>query len=676
MENKVEADAAGLAHAETAPSSPDLFGSLTVGHVVGLGQSNCRLQPHDQLGDLADALASSGRTAMAVVDNSDDGKLVSLVTANDVMRAYFEGMPPSMCLSDWWASGSARAPPEFLHRLVVRPWTLLTEAAEKMVANALAGDCACHHAVIQGESGQLYGVVSSHDLVRALCHGEEAVEGQQVEEISTKLTVRDVMKTKERVFTCLPSSTMRDALKILLVTQQNSVLVVDAAGTSAFGFITTRDVVKAFADATPNHITIEDWLCERVASVDRTIPSDARLADAAVKLSYWDVDHLVVVHPGSREAVGVLSSLDVLLRTKPNLPFLCPMPLWIGPTVAEVLTQHKHLTDICPRGATLGTVAELLIRSGRTATIIELGGEGLQLGLLTENDIVRAFADCRRRNDAVEGWMVSSEPQHVKVPLQLQVEPATSLMEAASLMLSVAEPGRTCHHLVVKELPGDWLGVFSALDVARALHGLPSELDVARLGADDASVGMVMKPLGCIPTCLPTDTIRFALSTLDISGQNAVLVEDKADKVLGLITPRCALEALVGAVPYDTTVGDWMRMRKMPEAPREVVLGTRLADAATIMTTHGLHHLLVVEHLGEAPVGVLSALDLVRGVVSMNSRCPFVSLGWLWRHSGAASASATGSKDVRLKGRYKRPASPAADDADVSSPVHNKPRNE
>jgi len=388
------------------------------------------------------------------------------------------------------------------------------------------------------------------------------------------------------------------------------------------------------------------------------------------------VDHLVVVHPGGREAIGVLSSLDVLLRTRPHLPFLRPMPVWAGPTVADVLRQHEHLTEIYPQGTTLGEAAELLARSGRTATIVELDSEGLQLGLLTENDIVRAFVDCRRRKDAIKGWLIATEPQHTTLPIQLQVPPSTSLMEAASLMLSAAEPGRSCHHLVVKDLPGDWLGVFSALDVARALHGLPTELDVAKTGADDTTVGMVMKPLDSVPKCEPTDTVRFALSTLDISGQNAVLVEDKIGRVLGLVTPRCALQALAQAVPYDCTVADWMRLRKTPEGPREVVLGTRLADAATIMTTHSLHHLLVVEHLGEMPVGILSSLDLVRGIVSMTSRCPFVSLGWLWRSRGPTSFSQQSGKHARLKEGHKRPGSPAVDDAEAASPAHSMPRIE
>jgi len=256
------------------------------------------------------------------------------------------------------------------------------------------------------------------------------------------------------------------------------------------------------------------------------------------------------------------------------------------------------------------------------------------------------------------------------VPQYMQVPPSMPLSDAAWIMCRAAEPGRTCHHLVVRAVTGGRLGVFSALDVTRALHGLPTELDVAKAGADGTTVDAVMKLVAAVPRCKPEDTIREALGTLDLFCQNASLVVD-GDDVLGLITPRCALQALAAGVPRDLSVGAWMRTRHTPDVPREVPRGTSIKEAAAIMTTHSLHHLLVVDLPSTKPVGVLSALDLARAVVSMNYHCPFVSLGWLRRMNVPTSFSLLAPTDA-LKGSSsrKRPAMGLAADA----PDGSRPR--
>mmetsp|Transcript_60315 Transcript_60315/g.152717 ORF Transcript_60315/g.152717 Transcript_60315/m.152717 type:complete len:680 (+) Transcript_60315:52-2091(+) len=677
MESRVEAETSCFPHVEPEASSSverseagseeDVFGKLTVGQLVHPGEVGCRLRPQDGLGDLAEALAATGRTAMAVVDDQDGGSVVGMVTVNDVMRAYFEGTPPQTRLSEWLGSGEARAPARLLQRLVVPPCAPLVEVAEKMVSNALAGDCACHHTIVQGENGFLFGIVSSHDLVRALCHGEDWGRGQDAEIAAASLSVQDVMKTRNRIFTCPPSDTMKEVLKILLVTQQNSVLVVDQEGAHVFGLITPRDVVKAFADVVDIGLTVEDWMRDRTPSADRTIMSDSRLDDAAAIMTNRKVDHLVVLHPERREVVGIVSSLEILLCTRADAPLLRSMPLWEGPTVAEVLVKNQSLTWTCPKGSTFGEVADVLTRSARTSTVVQIGDEGFRCGLLTENDIVHAYVEGRKRSDVVESWMAGIEPPF------LQVLPSTPLTEAASLMLSAAEPHHSCHHLVVKDAIGEWLGVFSALDIARALTNLSTELDIARTGMEETTVGMVMKLIEFLPRCEPTDTIRDALTVFDISGQNALVVEDD-EKVHGLLTPRCAIEALAREVPQNCTVAAWvLDSRRSQEGPREVQINTTLGDAAGIMAMHALHHLLVVEEAGGPPVGVLSSLDLARGIVSINYHCPFMSLSWLRHFVGPSrlTLEAGGGED---KMKHKRPRGPVVGEADASSPSHHRQR--
>ncbi|CAE8640626.1 unnamed protein product [Polarella glacialis] len=526
-----------------------------------------------------------------------------------------------------------------LQRLTVKPTQTLSEVATKMVSNALAGDCACHHVLAQEDDGRFLGVISSQDLVCALCSPEmweshpcypDMFAPPDAAEATTSMTILDVMKHRDSVFTCPPSDTFKDVLKVLLLTRQNSVIIMDDQG--VHGIITPRDAVRAFASRFDSNALVSVWLEKQPTGITlRLIESDARLLDAAQIMTAQSFDHLVVVLRGTMEAVGILSSLDILLCTKARTPLLRSVPLWLGPSVGEVLSQHAHLSSssMCPAGTSLGEVAELLLTTGRTSAMIELSGKTPMLGLLTENDIVRAYDDGWPRNSAFEGWLTATEFQRPSVPPHLLVPPGMPLTDAASLMLSAAEPGRPCHHLVVKAATGGWLGVFSSLDVARALQSLSSELDKARVGADQTTVDVVMKPVATVPTCRAGATIRDALCELDIFGQNAVLVADGNGKS-HLITPRCALQALAEGVPQDRSVAAWIQSRRVSDgAPREILLGSKLSEAAAIMVAHCLHHLLVMEASGGGPAGVLSSLDVVRGIASINYCCPFASLGWL-----------------------------------------------
>eukprot|EP00932_Pfiesteria_piscicida_P019922 SRR837773.6743.p3 GENE.SRR837773.6743~~SRR837773.6743.p3 ORF type:complete len:138 (-),score=46.67 SRR837773.6743:59-424(-) len=84
-------------------------------------------------------------------------------------------------------------------------------------------------------------------------------------------------------------------------------------------------------------------------------------------------------------------------------------------------------------------------------------------------------------------------------------------------------------------------------------------------------------------------------------------------------------------------VSDWVRTKETFEVLREVPASSSVKDAISTMCAHCLHHLLVVQRPGGRPVGILSALDVVRGVVSLHEHCPFLSLGWL-RHLGVLTS--------------------------------------
>lgn len=606
---------------------------LTVGEVLGDNAIGCKLLQHYALGDAASALVASGRSAAAVADSDAHvaHQIVGLLTENDVMRAFYEGASPEQQLGEWLQSGLARGAPEVaMSKLTVRPTATIVEVAERMASNAISGNCSSHHVLVQQEDGTLLAVLSSLDFMEVLCN-----HGSDVDRSHQSLLVKDVMKPRDHVYACPPTSTMKDVLKVLLLTQQNGVLIVDEEG--LYGIITPRDAVRAFSDGEPNTVCIADWMrgLQTGGLANRIISGEATIAEAAAMMSARKLQHLIVVPPGEREAVGVLSSLDLVYTTSHAKRLFQSTVLSEGPSIGDVLTTYPHLTAICSRCATLGEVADSLMNTARTAAAIAMD----PYRLITENDVMRAFINGWTWQCSAEKWLLSKEGASGSSPKHIMVPPSVPLTDAAALMLNASSQGLPCHHLVIKATQnnvGGWAGVFSALDVARGLCSLGSNLEVARTGADESTISAVMKPISAVPTCRPDDTLLRALSLLVNQHHGMAIVVGEDGIHIGVITPRCALEAMSKGIPLTCLVADWLHGQHAAFAqvmPRLITPTARLVDAAVVMVANNVHHLIVAEATAEdaaiVPLGVLSSLDLARGVAAMRSSCPFVSLGWL-----------------------------------------------
>jgi CBS domain-containing protein len=606
---------------------------LTVGEVLGDNAIGCKLLQHYALGDAASALVASGRTAAAVADADAHAghQIVGLLTENDVMRAFYEGASPDEHLGEWLQSGLARGAPEVtITKLTVRPTATIVEAAERMASNAISGNCSSHHVLVQEEDGTLLAVLSSLDLMEVLCS-----HASNVERSHQSLLVKDVMKPRANVYACPPTSTMKDVLKVLLLTQQNGVLIVDEEG--VYGIITPRDAVRAFSDGEPNSVCIADWMrgLQTSGLTNRIISGEATVAEAAALMSARKLQHLIVVPPGEREAVGVLSSLDLVYTTSHAKRFFKSTVFSEGPKIGDFLAAYPHLTAVCSRCETLGEVADSLMNTGRTAAAIAMD----PYRLITDNDVMQAFIDGWTWQCSAEKWLLLKDGANGPSPKHVMVPPSVPLTEAAALMLNASSQGRPCHHLVIKQTQktaSGWAGVFSALDVARGLCSLGSNLEVARTGADESTVSSAMKPISAVPTCRPDDTLLRALSLLVNLHHGMAVVVGEDGTHMGVITARCASEAMSKGIPLTCLVADWLHGQQAAFAqvmPRLIPPTARLFDAATVMVANNVHHLIVAEPTADAasivPLGVLSSLDLARGVAAMRSSCPFVSLGWL-----------------------------------------------
>jgi len=134
-------------------------------------------------------------------------------------------------------------------------------------------------------------------------------------------TVSSAMKPRAQLPECAGSSSLAQAFRVMFLTRQNCVAIVDHEGDAEMdggtrnvnGIITPRDLLRAFAEHVAGDTTASGWLRGLESSIEkRTIAPDASLLEAADIMTANDVHHLVVVAPGTDDVVGILSSLDLV----------------------------------------------------------------------------------------------------------------------------------------------------------------------------------------------------------------------------------------------------------------------------------------------------------------------------------------------------------------------------
>mmetsp|Transcript_21659 Transcript_21659/g.50632 ORF Transcript_21659/g.50632 Transcript_21659/m.50632 type:complete len:362 (-) Transcript_21659:244-1329(-) len=307
---------------------------LCVGSVVQKRGSSVVCPSGITLTDAADMLMEANRTAALVAD--DAGVVLGVFTVNDLLVAFVEGVGWEASLLRWLRAGDARMPEKLVSLLSVRTATTLKEAASLMKAQK-GTDHASHHVVVKDVSGYIQGVLSSLDIARGLCglsdqaelimtaQGDNHVKAQFASTMLSDLvhdkTVQDGMKTRGQLPLCPASAPLAQAFRIMFMSRQNCVAVVDQEGDSDMmsgcrqinGVITPRDLLRAFAEHVSGETTAIGWLRGLDESLARrTISPKASLVEAADLMATHELHHLVVVDPDSGDFVGILSALDLV----------------------------------------------------------------------------------------------------------------------------------------------------------------------------------------------------------------------------------------------------------------------------------------------------------------------------------------------------------------------------
>lgn len=262
----------------------------------------------------------------------------------------------------------------------------------------------------------------------------------------------------------------------------------------------------------------------------------------------------------------------------------------------------------CSPECTLMEVTKLLVQSMHTAAVI-VDKEGMPLGVVTQASLMRAsFTGVPFDSPVGKHFQCDVNP--------LSVPPEATVLEAAKQLVSTAAPGddvRSCgavHVLVVRDFDGKCTGVLSPLDLAGALRW--TETPQHELEMAGVPVTKVMEPKNNLAVCSPASTFRQVLAALLASRSGAVLVADMKG-VHGLITSRDALHAISdGVKPCAENV--WAQLaasQTVSLRERLVASEAALREAATVMSSHGLQHLVIVEPGQNAVVGLLGWLDLL-----------------------------------------------------------------
>jgi CBS domain-containing protein len=145
------------------------------------------------------------------------------------------------------------------------------------------------------------------------------------------------------------------------------------------------------------------------------------------------------------------------------------------------------------------------------------------------------------------------------------------------------------------------------VDAERRGQELPVAFEVATVG-DAMSKGVI--------SCPPETPLRMVAQMMARFGVHAVFVfehMDEDDENLQLWAVVSDLD-LVAATPLDL---DALTAEATAVTPLVTIAAdSPLAEAGSLMATHGIAHLAVVDPESRRPIGVISTLDIARAVAA------------------------------------------------------------
>ncbi|CAE8599768.1 unnamed protein product, partial [Polarella glacialis] len=301
-------------------------------------------------------------------------------------------------------------------------------------------------------------------------------------------------------------------------------------------------------------------------------------------------------------------------------------------TVGELVARYAicRLPE-CTEQLALEGLADLLLKSGSAAAVV-VDGSGKFQDLITETDILRCLWHGVPQNCTVGEWLQGRSSsdllwntrrfrESLSDP-KVIVPPELPLHGAVVQLQHLPSVSHGFGHLLVCD-GKDFVGVLSLLHVASAIAESGWEAIAEVLGVQKtatATVSEFMEPLHQVPFCMPGSTMQQLVQALLKSPSHAVLVADEQG-VHGLATAHDALVAFRERL-CPSSEAAWPTMSGRPGfldlRQRAICSDSSVQQAAAAMAAVGsgrpLRHLVAVKPGGTAVVGVLSPVDLLRGI--------------------------------------------------------------
>ncbi|NDW22779.1 putative nucleotidyltransferase substrate binding domain-containing protein [Alteromonas hispanica] len=222
------------------------------------------------------------------------------------------------------------------------------------------------------------------------------------------------------------------------------------------------------------------------------------------------------------------------------------------------------------------------------------------------------------------------------------------------LSVTVDSPG-----LIYSFAARDVTGLLDLVEVSSFFNGLRNNALQNHAIADSNSMWLYKSLTDVVskaPVAAHCDTTIVEAAKLMTQEKVSSLLVTENEKLIGIVTDR-DLRSRVVAEAFDThrAVKDIMTA-----APAQIGSNRTLFDAMSLMTEKNIHHLPVIDHLSQSPMGMITASDIIRHqrgnvlfiigeLTKANSLYELIRLSWQLPHYFAAHAKRAGDYDIAGK---------------------------
>lgn len=239
-----------------------------------------------------------------------------------------------------------------------------------------------------------------------------------------------------------------------------------------------------------------------------------------------------------------------------------------------------------PPSLSIGEAVELM--GARKFSCLVVRGDELPIGIVTERDVVRAYARIHDHPELTVADLMTAAP--LMVPFDMDHYEAFKIMKA-----------RRFRHLLVCGADGTLAGIVTETDFVRHLG--------VEFYVRSKDVLSVMAPVIGVDEHSPLTEVVDKLAR---PGIFCVVIE-RHGRAVGILTERDIVGLLCPSrAPADEHLSVWQLM----SSPLITIAHDAcLLDASTLLRRHNIRHLVVVNHDGQAR-GVVSEHELVLGLES------------------------------------------------------------